>query len=371
MYALGTFADGEAHVRGRGRGGAGAPGGRHDAGAAGRLGSLAGASRALAAGDGDWRDARLAAGAGAGGARARPAERRELPPARPRHHRRRGAPARDHGGRRGARDGRADHGRARGDRRAVRLPRRPRRDVRRLRRRPAPGRGEQHDWELELACVLGPGGTIAGYTIANDLTTRDLVYRPDLKAIGTDWLRAKNAPTFLPLGPWIVPAASSPPGAADHAAPQRRRHAGRVDARHDLRRRAAARVHDRPVALFPGDLLLTGSPAGNGMHHHRFLRAGDVMECKITGLGAQRNRCVAIEEGAAHRSTTARPRRDRRATTACGCSATGRSASSTSPARPRRWRPARRSRDAAVPAPRSSRRRCATSRSSSSTSTGS
>ena len=47
------------------------------------------------------------------------------------------------------------------------------------------------------------------------------------------------------------------------------------------------------VAVVPGDLLLTGSPAGNGMHHRRFLRPGDVMECEITGLGAQRNRCVA------------------------------------------------------------------------------
>jgi len=108
-----------------------------------------------------------------------------------------------------------------------------------------PAVGEQHDWELELACVLGPGGTIAGYTIANDLTRRDLVYRPDLQAIGTDWLRSKNAPTFLPVGPWIVPAAFVP------------------------------------------------DPAGNGTHHRRFLEPGDVMESEITGLGAQRNRCVA------------------------------------------------------------------------------
>ena len=41
------------------------------------------------------------------------------------------------------------------------------------------------------------------------------------------------------------------------------------------------------------DLLLTGSPAGNGMHHRRFLQPGDVMDCEIKGLGAQRNRCVA------------------------------------------------------------------------------
>jgi 2-keto-4-pentenoate hydratase/2-oxohepta-3-ene-1,7-dioic acid hydratase in catechol pathway len=40
--------------------------------------------------------------------------------------------------------------------------------------------------------------------------------------------------------------------------------------------------------LNPGDLLITGSPAGNGSHYGRFLRAGDVMEGTITGLGTQR-----------------------------------------------------------------------------------
>jgi 2,4-diketo-3-deoxy-L-fuconate hydrolase len=45
--------------------------------------------------------------------------------------------------------------------------------------------------------------------------------------------------------------------------------------------------------LLPGDLVLTGSPAGNGMHWGRLLRDGDVMEGSITGLGAQRTRCVA------------------------------------------------------------------------------
>jgi 2-keto-4-pentenoate hydratase/2-oxohepta-3-ene-1,7-dioic acid hydratase in catechol pathway len=47
------------------------------------------------------------------------------------------------------------------------------------------------------------------------------------------------------------------------------------------------------VPLLPGDLLLTGSPAGNGIHHGRLLRAGDVMESTITGLGVQRTTCVA------------------------------------------------------------------------------
>lgn len=80
--------------------------------------------------------------------------------------------------------------------------------------------GEQHDWELELALVIGKSGKniraeeameyVAAYTICNDLTTRDRLYRPDLKAIGTDWFTAKNADTFLPTGP----SSSRPPSSA-------------------------------------------------------------------------------------------------------------------------------------------------------------
>jgi 2,4-didehydro-3-deoxy-L-rhamnonate hydrolase len=44
--------------------------------------------------------------------------------------------------------------------------------------------------------------------------------------------------------------------------------------------------------LWPGDLISTGSPAGNGTHYGRFLRNGDMVEASITGLGMQRNRCV-------------------------------------------------------------------------------
>ena len=44
--------------------------------------------------------------------------------------------------------------------------------------------------------------------------------------------------------------------------------------------------------LWPGDLITTGSPAGNGTHYGRFLRDGDVIDATITGLGAQHNRCV-------------------------------------------------------------------------------
>lgn len=49
--------------------------------------------------------------------------------------------------------------------------------------------------------------------------------------------------------------------------------------------------------LGAGDLLLTGSPAGNGVHHGRFLQAGDVMTGSITGLGTQRTPVVEYERG--------------------------------------------------------------------------
>src|SRR3954452_14444873 len=79
-----------------------------------------------------------------------------------------------------------------------------------------PAGSEQHDWELELTAVIGRPArrvpreraleVVAGYTIANDLTTRDALIRPDARGLGLDWLAGKCAPTFLPTGPVVVPA---------------------------------------------------------------------------------------------------------------------------------------------------------------------
>jgi 2-keto-4-pentenoate hydratase/2-oxohepta-3-ene-1,7-dioic acid hydratase in catechol pathway len=168
-----------------------------------------------------------------------------------------------------------------------------------------PRLGAQHDWELELAVVMGGPAyrvpreqaysVVAGYTIANDITTRDRVYRPDLPSIGTDWVCAKNAPTFLPLGPLLVPACFV-------ERPMDLRITLRVGGELMQNETTADMLYDIPrliehvtsyVKLSAGDLLLTGSPAGNGAHYGRFLRAGDVMEGAIEGLGVQRNRVVA------------------------------------------------------------------------------
>lgn len=168
-----------------------------------------------------------------------------------------------------------------------------------------PRDGEQHDWELELAVIIGRPCRhvrreeamqhVAGYTICNDITTRDRVFRPELPGIGTDWLHSKNAPTFYPVGPFLVPAPFVPEP---------------MDLRIMLRLNGQL-MQDATVGdmifgidrliehvsaiteMRPGDMLLTGSPAGNGAYWNRFLRPGDVMEGEISGLGVQRNHCVA------------------------------------------------------------------------------
>jgi 2-keto-4-pentenoate hydratase/2-oxohepta-3-ene-1,7-dioic acid hydratase in catechol pathway len=162
-----------------------------------------------------------------------------------------------------------------------------------------------HDWELELTVVIGRDGRhipperalehVAGYTIANDLTTRDLVHRADMPVIGSDWLRAKNSPTFLPIGPWIVPARFAGDPASLQIELKLNGETMQDESTADMMfgvARLISYVSDW-AALRAGDLLLTGSPAGNGAHYGRYLRPDDVIEGSITGLGSQRNRCVA------------------------------------------------------------------------------
>ncbi|MFG3132303.1 fumarylacetoacetate hydrolase family protein [Streptomyces tendae] len=168
-----------------------------------------------------------------------------------------------------------------------------------------PAWAEKPDWELELAAVIGRPAHqvsveealdhVAGYTIANDLTDRATVFRRDMPQIGTDWLRSKNAPGFTPLGPWIVPAASvGDPGDLRLTLKlngETMQDESTKDMIFDVARMVS--YASQTARLLPGDLVLTGSPAGNGMHWGRLLRDGDVMDAAITGLGAQRTRCVA------------------------------------------------------------------------------
>jgi 2,4-didehydro-3-deoxy-L-rhamnonate hydrolase len=171
-----------------------------------------------------------------------------------------------------------------------------------------PPESAQVDWEAELAVVIGTRAHkvpreramehVAGYTVCNDVSARDLQFPPQHKALGGDWLRAKSRPTFLPTGPFLVPADQVP----DH---RQLRITFDLNGERKQDDVPANMLFDVPgliasvsaaAVLLPGDLLLTGSPAGNGGHWKRWLQPGDVMETSIEGLGAQRNRCVA-EEG--------------------------------------------------------------------------
>jgi 2-keto-4-pentenoate hydratase/2-oxohepta-3-ene-1,7-dioic acid hydratase in catechol pathway len=167
-----------------------------------------------------------------------------------------------------------------------------------------PRYSDRHDWELELAVVIGAEAFrvsregaldhVAGYTIVNDITTRDLVFRKDMKEIGTDWYRAKNAPGFLPTGPFLVPSRFVDPSQL-HVQLELNGTTMQDASTSDLLFDVAALVAgaSQTARLLPGDLLLTGSPAGNGAHWGRLLRDGDVMTGTIQGLGVQTVRCVA------------------------------------------------------------------------------
>jgi 2-keto-4-pentenoate hydratase/2-oxohepta-3-ene-1,7-dioic acid hydratase in catechol pathway len=169
-----------------------------------------------------------------------------------------------------------------------------------------PGVARQPDWELELAVVIGrPArhvnkadalGYVAGYTVANDITNRDWVWaKPDMKAMGTDWIAAKCSPTYLPVGPYIVPAShvTNPQDLQVQLKlnGQTMQDESTADMIFDVAR-LVEHVSSR-VQLLPGDLICTGSPAGNGTHYGRFLQPGDIVEGSITGLGTQRNSVVA------------------------------------------------------------------------------
>jgi 2-keto-4-pentenoate hydratase/2-oxohepta-3-ene-1,7-dioic acid hydratase in catechol pathway len=161
------------------------------------------------------------------------------------------------------------------------------------------------DWEAELAVVIGRTARrvseeqalahVAGYTIANDLTDRATVFRRDMPPIGTDWLRSKNAPGFTPLGPWIVPAGSIADPSDLQVTLKLNGETMQDESTSDMIFGVARLVSyiSQTARLLPGDLVLTGSPAGNGIHWGRLLRDGDVMDGSVTGLGAQRTHCVA------------------------------------------------------------------------------
>jgi 2-keto-4-pentenoate hydratase/2-oxohepta-3-ene-1,7-dioic acid hydratase in catechol pathway len=140
------------------------------------------------------------------------------------------------------------------------------------------------DYEGELAVVMGAGGAVAGYAVADDVSARDLQKREP------QWTRAKGADGFCPYGPWITTAdAVGDP------------HALRLRTQVNGELRQDASTSDlifgvpeivaflsETCTLEPGDLILTGTPSGVGafMDPPRFLQSGDVVRIEIQSLGA-------------------------------------------------------------------------------------
>jgi acylpyruvate hydrolase len=140
------------------------------------------------------------------------------------------------------------------------------------------------DYEGELTIVIGAGGQIGGYCVADDVTARDLQGREP------QWTRAKGADTFCPYGPWITTADEVP----DPGSLQLRTWVN-GELRQDSSTSDLIFGCDELVAfiaqtctLAPGDLILTGTPNGVGMAFDppKFLHSGDVVKIEIDGLGS-------------------------------------------------------------------------------------
>ena len=149
------------------------------------------------------------------------------------------------------------------------------------------------DYEVELAVVIGKTGRdiprerafdhVFGYTIANDVTARDLQRRHD------QWFKGKSLDTTLPLGPWIVDA-------AEIGDPTTLELSLTVNGQERQRSKASMMIFDIPaiiaslsagLTLEAGDIIATGTPSGVGfaMTPPQGLKDGDVVVARIDRIG--------------------------------------------------------------------------------------
>lgn len=153
------------------------------------------------------------------------------------------------------------------------------------------------DYEGELAVVIGrtahkvsqadAWSVIFGYTICNDVTSRELQKRHN------QWLIGKSLDSFGPLGPWIVTADEAGDITAQTLVTT-------VNGEERQRARIADLIFDIPrlietlsatMTLRPGDIIATGTPAGVGIGHKppKYLQPGDRMEVSVSGIGTLSN----------------------------------------------------------------------------------
>ncbi len=167
-----------------------------------------------------------------------------------------------------------------------------------------PRGSEKTDWEVELGIVIGARAAyldspdeadahIAGYVVANDVSERAF----QMEVSGGQWSKGKIAPGFNPTGPWLVT-----PDEVD-VDDLRLRSWVNGEARQDSNTddmifdvRVIVHHLSQYVTLEPGDLILTGTPQGVAFGgKFPYLKAGDVVEIEIEGLGHQRQEFVAWE----------------------------------------------------------------------------
>ena len=162
---------------------------------------------------------------------------------------------------------------------------------------------EMLDWEVELAVVIGRRcrhvsvsdslEVVAGYTIINDVSARDLNVRDDYP-FKFDWFQGKCHDTFGPLGPWIVPSSS-------FGDPHNVRLQLDVNGEtmqdgntNKLIFNIAEQISylSNILTLEPGDVIASGTPDGVGMGRGIFLKPGDIMVASIDGIGTLTNPVV-------------------------------------------------------------------------------
>ncbi len=160
------------------------------------------------------------------------------------------------------------------------------------------------DWEVELAAVIGRPAKnvsieraldyVAGYTIANDLSARDMGRRPHIaegSPFKADWVAHKNFDGSCPMGPWIVPASEvgNPHNLGmklwvNDVIKQDSNSGQMIFNTNEQISHLSSRI-----TLHPGDVIMTGTPAGVGAARKEFLKAGDTVKLWIEKIGTLTN----------------------------------------------------------------------------------
>ncbi|MEU6844759.1 fumarylacetoacetate hydrolase family protein [Streptomyces sp. NPDC046716] len=162
-----------------------------------------------------------------------------------------------------------------------------------------PRRSTKTDWEVELAVVIGRTARyvesheaalacVGGYAVAHDVSEREF----QIERGGT-WDKGKNCETFNPLGPWLVTPDEVPDpqalGLKLWVNGELKQDGSTADQIFSVAE--VVRYVSQFMTLYPGDVINTGTPAGVAMGQPEpkpYLRAGDVVELEISGLGRQR-----------------------------------------------------------------------------------